>query len=247
MDKLRIIRSNKFSQYRQLIFGFSTRDGGVSPDPYNLNLSFNVGDEKLNVIENRKIFFGRLGIGLDELAIPCQIQSGNVGRIYVQGGYDNCDGLVTNSYGVFLTISTADCLPIFLYDPIKKSVGAIHSGWRGCELNIFSNAINLMQKEFNTHPSDLIAYIGPSAGVCCYEVGAEVAGKFDPKFIVEQGEKQFLDLKNISKSQLVQCGVIEKNIEVSAQCTICNRNLYHSYRRDKHKSGRMMGVIGIVR
>ncbi len=247
MNDLSIIKSDLLSKYQEIIFGFSTRPGGVSPEPYNMNLSFNVGDDKKNVIDNRKIFFESMNIGMDELAIPRQVQGSNVERIFVQGGYDNCDGLVTNSYGIFLTISTADCLPVFLYDPKTKAIGAIHSGWKGCELGIVIKGINLMQKEFNSSPSDLVVYIGPGAGVCCYEVGEDIVNKFSAENIISKKNKYFLDLKKIIKSQLENCGVNNEKIEINNYCTICNPNLFHSYRRDKARSGRMMGVIGMVR
>lgn len=228
------------------MFGFSTRIGGVSPDPYGMNLSFNVGDEYINVLKNREKFFGELKIGLDELAIPRQVQGNTVKRVFIQGGYDNCDGLITNSYGVFLTISTADCLPVFLFDPILKSIGAVHAGWRGLLLNIIPNAINMMWKEFQSFPENIKVFIGPAAGVCCYEVQDDVASKF-PDEIRISSMKKFLDLKLLAKKQLINSGVNEKNIEVSEYCTICHPELFHSYRRDRERAGRMMGVIGLVR
>ncbi|MBU1298057.1 MAG: peptidoglycan editing factor PgeF [Bacteroidetes bacterium] len=248
MTDVPIILSEKFSKNDGIKFSFSTRKGGVSPELYGMNLSFNVGDERLNVLKNREIFFGILHIGLDELAIPRQVQGGLVRRVYVQGGYDACDGLITNSYGVFLTVSVADCLPVFLYDPVKKAIGVVHAGWRGSEMKIVSRAVALMKEEFETSPSDLIAYVGPAAGVCCYEVGEDVAGKFDNEFVIRTYSREpHLDMKLFTKDQLIKSGVKEANIEISDYCTICRADLFHSYRRDCENSGRMMGVIGLVR
>lgn len=248
MTDIPIILSEKFSKYNEIKFGFSTRSGGTSPEPFGMNMSFNVGDERLNVHKNREIFFGTLRIGLDELAIPRQVQGGLVKRVYEKGGYDACDGLITNSYGVYLTVSTADCLPVFLFDPVNKAVGVVHAGWRGSEMKIVSHAIALMKEEFETSPSDLIAYVGPAAGVCCYEVGENVAQKFDNEFVIRKhSRKPHLDLKLFTKEELKKSGAEETNIEISDYCTICRADLFHSYRRDGEKSGRMMGVIGWVR
>ncbi len=246
MSEIVIIASEKFSKFNEIKFGFSTRLGGISPGNFGMNLSFNVGDERLNVLENRERFFGALKIGLDELAIPRQVQGGVVQRVYTQGGYDSCDGLITNSKGVFLAISTADCLPVFLFDPVTKSIGAVHAGWRGSEMNIVPRAIRMMQEEFATSPANLIAYIAPAAGVCCYEVGEDVAKRFPNEFLV-RNPKLHLNLKEHAKTQMLNAGVCNENIEISEYCTICNDKLFHSYRRDKDKSGRMMGVIGLVR
>ncbi len=246
MSEIIIIASEKFSKFNELKFGFSTRLGGISPGQFGMNLSFNVGDERLNVLENRERFFGALKIGLDELAIPRQVQGGVVQRVYTQGGYDSCDGLITDSKGVFLTISTADCLPVFLFDSVTKSIGAVHAGWRGSEMNIVSRAIRMMREEFGTSPADLISYIAPAAGVCCYEVGEDVAKRFSHEFLV-RNPKLHLNLKEHAKTLMLNAGVSKENIEVSEYCTICNANLFHSHRRDKEKSGRMMGVIGLVR
>ncbi|MDI6803532.1 MAG: peptidoglycan editing factor PgeF [Bacteroidota bacterium] len=245
MSEIVIIASEKFSKFNEIKFGFSTRLGGISPEPFGMNLSFNVGDERLNVLENRERFFGALKIGLDELAIPRQVQGGVVQRVYVQGGYDSCDGLITDSKGIFLTISTADCLPVFLFDPVTKSIGAVHAGWRGSEMNIVSRAIRMMREEFGTSPTDLISYIAPAASVCCYEVGEDVANRFSKEVLV-RNPKLHLNLKQHAKTLMLNAGVSEENIEVSEYCTICNANLFHSHRRDKEKSGRMMGVIGLV-
>lgn len=247
MPDIQTITSEKFTKYREINFGFSTRKGGISPEPLGMNLSFNVGDERLNVLENRERFFGMLKIGLDELAIPRQVQGGLVRRVDVQGGYDACDGLITNSYRVFLTVSTADCITVYFYDPVMKAIGGVHAGWRGSSMNIVSRAVKLMREEFGTVASDLIVFIAPAAGVCCYEVGEDVTKNFKDEFIVRSEKRNlYLDLKMHNRGELLDCGVLEPNIEISNYCTICTPELFHSYRRDGQKSGRMMGVIGLV-
>jgi YfiH family protein len=169
-----------------------------------------------------------------------------VKSVVARGVYENCDALITNVRNIFLTVSIADCAPIFLFDPQSRAMGCVHAGWRGTEQGIVREAVFLMQNEFGSRVKDILAFIGPSAGQCCYEVGKEVAAKFESSRTVRRDEKTFLDIKGMNKDQLLQAGVIEARIEVSDQCTICTPELYHSFRRDRDKSGRMMGVIGMI-
>jgi polyphenol oxidase len=245
---MEIIRSEILARYRQIVFGMSTRHGGVSPGLLGMNLSFNVGDDKVNVIENRRRFFGALHIGLDELAFPIQCHSAAVKSIAMWGGYEDCDGLSTGELGVFIAISVADCVPVFLFDPVTRSVAGIHAGWRGTTSGIASNAVSLMKAEFGANTDDIVAFVGPAAGKCCYEVGPDVAKLFDSQFVSGgEGDKRKVDLKGANVAGLVNAGVSPSNIEEHRGCTIHEKELYHSHRRDGVSSGRMMCVIGIVR
>ena len=242
------VRSRLLSSFPTIRYGISSRAGGVSPEPYGMNLSLHVGDKRENVITNRGRFFIPLGIGLDRLAVPRQVHGDTARRVQEPGTYESCDALMTNKPELFLVVTVADCLPIFLFDPMTKSVAAVHAGWRGSKLRILDKALRGMSAEFGTKASDLIAYVGPSAGVCCYEVGEEVASEFDPEFKERQdGKKPHLDLKRFNKQLLLESGVSEESIEISEYCTICNPELFHSCRRGGEKSGRMMGVIGLLK
>ena len=195
-----VITSELFSMYPDVRFGVSTRLGGVSPEPLGMNLSFNVGDDPQNVIENRKRFFDSVGISDDSLAIPRQVHGDTVRRVTEPGRFESCDALLTNVKGIFLTVSIADCVPIFLVDPITKSLAAVHSGWRGSNLSILTKTIIALHNEFGANAENLVAYIGPSATVCCYEVGEDVAKEFDEKYLQKhQSEKSHLDLKRFNK------------------------------------------------
>ncbi len=241
-----VITSKLFQEYPQLCFGFSTKKNGVSRIPYGLNLSYMVGDDPNHVDINRERFFGKLGIPIEKLAIPKQFHGDFIKVASNPGVYDLCDALITSQRGVYLCITTADCLPIFLFDPMTYALAGIHAGWRGTKLKIVEKTIKKMTKEFGTLPSDLIAYIGPGAGVCCYEVGEEVAREFDARYLVRYASKKpRLNLKLATKLQLLDAGVSDRNIEISEYCTICNSGLFYSFRREKLNSGRMMGVIGI--
>ena len=230
----------------EVVAAFSTRKGGVSQEPLGLNLSFNVGDDPVNVRKNRELFFEPLGIPLGRLAIPAQVHGSAVRVVEEPGDYPETDALVTNRRGVFLCVSVADCVPILLYDPGRNVVGVVHAGWRGSAAGITRIAVRTMTDAFGTNPSGLLASIGPSASACCYAVGPEVAARFDAGFRDEREGIVYLDLKGANRAQLVQSGVRPGNIEVSPHCTISEPDLFHSHRRDARKSGRMMGVIGRI-
>ena len=227
-------------------FGLSTRLGGVSPPPLGMNLSFHVGDLDANVVKNRELFFGSLEIGLADLAIPKQVHSNTVKYADVAGTYPQCDALVTDVPGVFLCVSVADCAPIFLLDNKKKVVAAVHAGWRGTATHLVRNTANMMDNVYGCNPKDIVAHIGPCASSCCYTVGDDVALRFAPQFLKHDQSRVTLDLKSASISQLTDLGIPNSQIEVSSYCTICDSHLFHSFRRDREKSGRMMGVIGLV-
>jgi YfiH family protein len=240
-----LVTSTLLSKHSNVKCGISTRTGGVSPEPYGMNLSFNVGDVREQVLENRRRLFALFGTTSDRVAVPRQQHTANSRRVSVGGSYEECDALMTDVANVFLAVSVADCTPIFLCDTVRQVVAAVHAGWRGTEQGILMRTMEALMSEYGSGPQNILAFIGPSAGSCCYEVGKDVADKFEEEFKSHRSNKIYLDIKSANKQQLIRSGIAEHNIEVSGDCTICNPALYHSYRRDKEKSGRMMGLIGI--
>ena len=224
----------------------STRVGGVSPEPLGMNLSFKVGDDPANVVENRKRFIGSLGFVESETAIPHQCHSSNVHIVFKPGEYEACDGLVTQTRGLPLIVTVADCLPVVLYDSAKSVLGLVHAGWRGTAQGIVAETVDIMVKQCGSSTSGMVAYFGPSAGVCCYEVGWDVAEAFSLDQVEQREDRLYLDLKKANRDQLLSTGLSEENIEISAYCTICTPQLFHSHRRDRNKSGRMMAAATLL-
>ncbi len=244
--EVRVVHSQLFSSHAGVVFGMSTRIGGVSPNPFGMNTSFRVGDDAELVRENRKRFLSILGIQDSALAIPGQVHGDSVRFVTETGRYEECDALVTDRRGVALSVSVADCLPIFLFDPKNCLAAAVHSGWRGTRLGILSKAIRMLV-ERSSRAGDILAFVGPGAGSCCYEVGEEVAVQFQPVFVARNDAgRARLDLRAANRAMLAAAGISDGNIEISDSCTICNPEFLHSYRRDGARSGRMMGVIGLV-
>jgi YfiH family protein len=170
-----------------------------------------------------------------------QIHSGKVVRVAAENGCAGAgDALVTADPGRFIGIRTADCVPILLADPVNRAVAAVHSGWRGTTAGIASAAVEKLAKEFGSRAVDLLAAIGPSIGPCCFEVGPEVAALFGFT------GRANVDLLEENRRQLLEAGVRGFNIDVSGACTACNAGDFHSWRRDRDASGRMVAAIRLL-
>ena len=165
----------------------------------------------------------------------------------IECGGDNgeSDALITHKKNLGLAISAADCTPIFIYDKKNKVIAAVHSGWRGTEQKILYKTLETLKKDFSTDPNNLIAYIGPSISQPNYEVGTEVAEKFDSKYVSRVNGKLYLDVSGINYKMLLDFGIPKNQIQKSDLCTYEFSSLLHSYRRDGSVSGRSIGVIAI--
>jgi YfiH family protein len=155
------------------------------------------------------------------------------------------DALISDRAEVHVGVRTADCVPILLVDPTVPVVAAIHAGWRGSAHNIAAATVEELIKGWNTRPEDLRAAIGPSIGVCCYEVGPDVARRFGmwmPELENAQSPVH-LDLPAINALQLRAVGV--SDIWISGECTFCIADRFFSFRRDRENAGRMVSFIGL--
>lgn len=150
------------------------------------------------------------------------------------------DGVITRLKNLPLTVRTADCLPIFLYDPNHQGIALLHAGWRSSQKGIIANAIYLMKKNWGAKPKDLKVVFGPAIQECCYQVGSEFR-KYFPKDVTRKGKNYFLDLPRVNKRQLTKIGVKKNNIFDCTLCTCCDPKL-SSYRREGEKAGRMASV-----
>jgi len=196
--------------------------------------------------ENRKEFFHSLGFDPSSVARGEQVHGDNIRFVEHPGHYPATDALVTDKRNLLLGISVADCVPILLVDKETQTIASVHAGWRGTAKRIAAKTIEYFMNENHSDPENIFAFIGPSAGICCYEVGKEVVENFPQEhYVNSQGNGKYkLDLKKANFTQLDQSGVPARNMEVSEACTICDEN-FHSYRRDGTASGRMLAVIGM--
>ena len=186
----------------------------------------------------------KLEINSDNLAVPEQAHSTVVEFARLPGNYPHVDGLVTTNSNILLTLKVADCVPVFLYDPIQRIIGLVHSGWRGTVKNIVSNAIKLMQKN-GADPRGIRCLLGPAIGKCCYEVDLEVSQNInDVAKEKMDSEKWKVDLHGQLRYQLTELGVPTNSIRVSNICTYESPEC-HSYRRDGANAGRMYAFLSL--
>ena len=188
------------------------------------------------------------GAGDMTLESVCQIHSSTVhirAADTASSERPRADALLTRDAGRLLTIRIADCVPMLFIDERRRAVGAVHAGWRGAAKQIAACAVAEMRRNFGSQPEDIEVAIGPAIGVCCYEVGPEVAAQFSPSSVRPRQPHPYLDLIAENRRQLIDYGLIGERIHAAALCTHCDAKSFHSYRRDGDASGRMLALVGI--
>ena len=207
----------------------------ISPD---VNAVFSLNPSQYS----RKEITRKLDYNAKDLAIPEQVHSTVVEFARFPGMYPAADGLVTTNSNILLTLKVADCVPVYLYEPRKNMIGLVHSGWRGTVGKIVPNAIQLMQKN-GAETGEIRCFLGPAIGICCYEVGVEVAHKFDNEAKMKLEDRKWkVGLHDQISLQLASSGIPEENIQTSDMCTYESRDC-HSYRRDGENAGRMFAFL----
>jgi polyphenol oxidase len=240
------LRPALFDSLPGIVAGFSTRHGGVSATPFaSLNLGLSTNDDREAVLENRRLLFETVGFEAGELAITGQVHGSEVAVVQTPGLYPGFDGLVTTTPRLMLCISAADCASVLIATAEGGMVGACHAGWRGAAGGIIARTVGCMT-DLGAESGSLRAYISPCISAARFEVGPEVAVRFDARFVVRaSGEKPHVDLKGALVAQLVEAGLEPDFIEVSPHCTHTDTTTFYSHRAEGGVTGRMMGFIGI--
>lgn len=211
----------------------------------------------MSVRRNYEILGSALGFNPDRLVFSRQVHGSNVRTVTKEDLLSpfesipyEADGLITAEEDVPLIIFTADCVPILLYDPVGRAIGAVHAGWRGSVMDIAGKAVRQMAHSFGSRPSDIHAAIGPCISGCCFETGYDVAdavsrllGSDASRFVTPRGEKYMVDLKGINSLLLEQVDIKSENIEISPDCTSCLNAKYWSHRVTNGHRGSQASVI----
>lgn len=240
---------------------FSTmRAEGESQGTYaHFNINPHCGDNPEHAEKNLESLCGMLGIEAKNLVMPHQTHGTcvrQVGRELLdmpqqvrQMVLEGVDALITNVQGACIGVSTADCIPMLLYDPDHHATAAIHAGWRGTVKRIAQKTVAHMCKAFGTNPQNLRAVIAPGISLHAFEVGDEVyqafaEAAFDMQAIAQRYEEWHINLPLCNQLQLEAVGVAPQNIHATNICTYQCHNDFFSARRLGIHSGRIFtGII----
>lgn len=258
-----MITYNLLDKYKEVAHFCTSREGGVSVGNYaSFNLSPFSGDNPDNFSENNKILSDKLGIGLDKIIIPYQTHGTEIREIdetffqlnseQKEVFLNGVDALITNISSICIGITTADCVPILFFDPVKRVIAAAHAGWRGTCGKIAEKTILTFIEKFDCNPSDILVTIGPSISAKVYEVGKELVNSFEnagfdiSEIFSTNNKSIYLDLWKANEQLLLKNGILQQNIEIAGICTYTEHETFFSARRLGIKSGRMLSGIMLV-
>ena len=241
---------------------FSTRIGGASEGKFaTMNFGFTRGDDPAHVLENYRRMAEILGVKKERMVLSWQTHTTNIRRVTTEDegkgvvrerDYRDVDGLITNVPGITLVTFYADCVPLYLLDPVHRAIGLSHSGWRGTVKRMGQATLEAMNREFKTAAEDVIACIGPSICQDCFEVGGEVIEEFaeefdsryhDELFYRKENAKYQLDLWRANQIVFAEAGVKEENIHTTDICTHCNPDLLFSHRTTGTERGNLSAFL----
>lgn len=249
----------------------TTRHGGVSRGAFaTMNLGRRGDDDPQSVTVNRERAASLVAAKPQQLTFGEQVHGTKVAVVTArdQGhAFDDTDALVTNAPDTPLVILTADCAAVVLFDPARNAIGIAHAGWRGAAARIAAATVARMREAFGCDPGGLLAAIGPCIGPCCYEVGPEVIDVVSAAFPDDAGEllmepdmasagsfrasvnedRKHFDLWRANELALIDTGVPESQIEVSALCTSCRTDLFYSHRAEHGNTGRFGALVTLHR
>lgn len=236
-------------------------EGNASDARGNFNTGLFCGDCEATVEKNLQRLCQALHIGREKLVYPHQTHGAKVFVInhsffnlptYKQKeALDGTDALITDLTETAIAVTTADCVPILLYDPVRKAAAAIHAGWRGTVQQIARHALDAMRQRYGCCPEDIYAAIAPCIGCDAYEVGDEVAEAFaqsgyDLEKIAYRNAasgKYHIDLAAANADLLLRNGISLERLEVSGLCTYTLHNTFYSFRALGADTGRILTGI----
>lgn len=259
IHSIQYYESSFLSRCDFLTHAFCTRHGGISEGDYDsLNISFREGDEEGRVLQNWNRLSRAFAIPIDQFLTLNQVHGDDIFVIRSVGDYMpaegtlNFDAMVTTRRNLAICIKTADCVPVFIVDRAKKIIAAVHAGWKSTALQITAKVVRLLYNQYGSSPADLLAAIGPSIGLCCFELDSGSAESFfghkDNEAFLFPGarpNKWMVDLAEANRRQLMNCGVSESNIDVSGLCTSCRQDLFFSHRGSGGITGRQVSFMMI--
>jgi YfiH family protein len=172
--------------------------------------------------------------------------------LYLKRDY-TADALITNFVNIPLVVFSADCGILLLHDPVTRSVGAVHAGWRGCAKGIVAKTVREMERVYGAKPENILAAVGPCIGKCCFETDDDVPqamresalGAEAEPYLEQRGAKWHVDLAGLNRQWLIHAGVLPEHVDVSELCTACRTDLFWSYRKTGNQRGAQVALISL--
>lgn len=251
-----------FKKYNFINHAYLTRLGGVSKNEFkSLNLSFSCGDDQASVMKNYDILCSALNLNKDKIVRTKQVHKNKITVVsekdildknFKERVFKGSDGLITNIPGVILTTLHADCMALFMVDPVLKVVGLAHAGWRGTVSKIAKSLLEMFINNYGSNPENIVCALGPAIGKCCFEVDKDTFEEFKKigisdfeKCYISKENKYYIDSIEVNKKILIESGVKSENIFKSDVCTSCNHDLLFSHRASGGKRGNNLAFITI--
>lgn len=250
--RLSVFKFESFKKYKNIVHFITTKEGWVN------------GNKPRFTGDSEDIYAGfrhELAVSCEaeesSFVFPRQTHSDRIAVVNLENfanTIDDTDALITSEKGLFICVQTADCVPVLLFDPVKKVVAAVHAGWKGTISKIAGKTVAKMTETFGCNPADIVAGIGPSIHMHAYEVGPEVVEAVEANFSnspallkpsMNSGHAYF-DLWEANQTVLLEAGIREENIEVIGLCSFEHADLFYSARRDGSDTGRMVSGIRLV-
>ena len=245
-----------YLQKEDRVIAFSTERGLVDKDaPYDgFNITWYTDDDPQHIADCRRDLCQMLEIDDQHLILPRQVHQTEVAEVTadnISDKFEGVDALITTLPRTCIGVSTADCVPILIYDACTHAIAAAHAGWRGTVARIGRKTVETMQARFGSKPENLTVVIGPSIGPDAFEVGDEVYDAFSqtnfdmPEIAFKRNGKWHIDLWQANAQDLQLAGVTANHIEIAGICTYENYDAFFSARRLGIKSGRIYTGIMI--
>lgn len=230
---------NLFKNYPQLSYGLSLKTDGNMKVQARQYLT---GQNRQSYLGSKKIY----NIVLAEVCHSAKVHnaSSKDSGMFISG----VDGLVAKEKDLYLGVTVADCFPVYFFDPIESIVAIAHAGWRGVVDGIISEVMKTMGAGYKSNPKNVLIAVGPGIQQHHFEIHDDVAGKFQRylSHVNNQKNQILVDLSGIICEQALEFGVPSGNIELSQDCTFCQKEKYFSFRRDHPEEIKaMLAYIGI--
>jgi YfiH family protein len=252
-----VLRARNLGASPAVRHGFSTRASEAGPGVADFDLRLRDDDGAVGE-RNRRRFLEVVGLRGAPLVTLGQTHEDRIYEVADGAAVPDqppvgFDAVVTSRVGIAIAIGTADCLPVLMTDPVHSAIGAVHAGWRSAALGLPALTVKRMGERHGSNPADLLVALGPSIGVCCFEVGDDVieglaaSSPHPDRWVFRaKGRKPHVDLVLATTLALTAAGVRPESIEVVPGCTRCDPGRFFSYRREGAATGRQLSVVGLA-